>query len=250
MVVQERTNEELCMLAQQGDDEACLQLLKQNRPYIVEQMTKMGFRYHPYWNEMIEWGEIGILSSIQDYNPSQGTKFLTFAAHRIQTELRNFLHSIRGAYLENYYSDDENEDGEWAGEEVCFRSNPELRPLEKMVLKERRDLLLEACMERLPELERKYVDYRYGFATGKPMSRSETAKILDVPEAEAKRMEADVLKYFSDCFQVDRVNPFYELRPEAETQKALAQKSQEALFDNFAGTHVDMLLAQFDEEDD
>lgn len=105
-------------------------------------------------------------------------------------------------------------------------------------------------MEMLPELERKYVDYRYGFAAGKPMSRSETAKILDVPEAEAKRMEADVLKYFSDCFQVDRVNPFYELRPEAKTQKALAQKSQEALFDNLAGTHVDMLLAQFDEEDD
>ncbi len=218
MVAQERTNEELCMLAQQGDEEACLQLLKQNRPYIVEQMTKMGFRYQPYWNEMIEWGEIGILSSIQDYNPSLGTKFLTFAAHPIQTELRNFLRSIRGAYLENYYPDDENEEGEWAGEEVCFRSNPELRPLEKMVLKERRDLLLDASMEKLPELERKYVDYRYGFATGKPMLRSETAKILDVPEAEG--------------------------------QKVLAKKSQEALFDHFAGTHVDMLLAQFDEEDD
>lgn len=61
MVAQERTNEELCMLAQQGDEEGCLQLLKQNRPYIVEQMTKIGFRYHPYWNEMIEWGEIGVL---------------------------------------------------------------------------------------------------------------------------------------------------------------------------------------------
>lgn len=165
MVAQERINEELCMLAQQGDEEGYLQLLKQNRPYIVEQMTKMGFRYHPYWNEMIEWGEIGILSSIQDYNPSLSTKFLTFAAHRIQTELRNFFHSIRGAYLENYYPDDENEDGEWAGEEVCFRSNP-------------------------------------------------------------------------------------ELRPEAEGQKVLAKKSQEALFDHFAGTHVDMLLAQFGEEDD
>ena len=49
---------------------------------------------------------------------------------------------------------------------------------------------------------------------------------------------------------VDNVNAFYELRPEAETQKELAQESQEALFDNFAGSHVDMLLAQYDEEDD
>ena len=73
-------------------------------------------------------------------------------------------------------------------------------------------------MNGLPELERKYVDYRYGFTTGKPMRRSAVAKILDVPEA--------------------------------ELQKALAQKSQKALFDNFAGTHVDMLLAQYDEEDE
>ena len=249
MVAQERSNEELCILAKQGDGEACLQLLEQNRPYIVEQMKKIGFRYHPYWKEMIEWGEIGIISSIQDYDPSQGTKFLTFATHRIQTELRDSMKSIRLAYMENYYPDDEDEEGEWAGEEFCFRSNPELRPLEKMLLNERRDLLLDASMEALPELERRYFDYRYGFATGNSMPRSEVAKILDVPEAEAKRIEADALEYFRDCFHVDRVNAFYELRPEAETQTALAQRSQEALFDNFAGTHVDMLLAQFEEDE-
>lgn len=182
-VKQEQSNEELCMLAKRGDENACLQLLKQNRAYIVEQMTKIGFRYHPYWNEMIEWGEIGIISSIQDYNPSFGTTFLTFATHRILTELREFLKSIRMAYMENYYPDDEDEEGDWAGEVLCFLSNQELRPLEKMVLNERRDLLLDACMEKLPKLERKYVDLRYGFATGKPMPRSEIAKILDVPEA-------------------------------------------------------------------
>lgn len=96
------------LLAKQGDEKACLQLLEQNRPYIVEQMTKIGFRYHPYWKEMIEWGEIRIISSIQDYDPSRGTKFFTFVAHKIQTELRDFLHSIRPAYMENYYPDDEN----------------------------------------------------------------------------------------------------------------------------------------------
>ena len=250
MVTRERSNEELCMLAKQGDGEACQQLLEQNRPYIVEQMKKIGFRYHPYWQEMIEWGEVGILGSIQDYDPSLGNTFLTFATAQILTELRNFLHSIRMAYMENYYPDDEGEEGEWGGEEFCFRSNPEQRPLEKMFFNERRDLLLDASMERLPELERKYIEYRYGFATGKPMPRSAVAKILDVPESEAKRIEVDALEYFRDCFHVDRANAFYELRPEAETQKVLALKSQESLFDNFAGTHVDMLLAQFEFEED
>ena len=250
MVAPEQSNEELCMLAKQGDGNACLQLLHQNRRYIVEQMVNMKFRYHPYWKEMIEWGEVGIISSIQDYDPSRGTKFLTFATHRIQTELRNFLHSIRMAYMENYYPDDEDEEGDWAGEEIFFLSCQEIRPLEKMVLNERQDLLLDASMEALPELERRYIEYRYGFVTGKPMPRAAIANILGVPEAEAKRIEADALEYFRGCFHVDRVNAFYELRPEAEMQKELAQKSQEALFDNFAGTHVDILLAQYDEEED
>ncbi len=245
-----QSNEELCMLAKQGDGNACLQLLKQNRAYIVEQMTKMKFRYHPYWQEMIEWGEVGIISSIQDYDPSYGTTFLTFATHRIQNELRGFLHSIRMAYMENYYPDDEDGEGDWAGEELCFLACQELRPLEKMFLNERRDLLLDASMDALPELERKYIDYHYGFVTGKPMPRTAVARILGVPEAEAKRIEADALDYLRGCFHVDNVNAFYEVRPEAKLQKELARKSQEALFDNFAGTHVDMLLAQFNGEDD
>lgn len=246
----ELSHEELCMLAKQGNEDAYLQLLIQNRAYIVKQMLKINFRYHPYWNEMIEWGEIGIMSSIQDYDPSRGTKFLTFATHRIQTELRGFLKSIRMAYMENYYPADEDEEGDWAGDALYFLPNQELRPLEKLVLKECRDLLLDSSMNGLPELERKYVDYRYGFATGKPIPQSVVARILDIPEAEAKRIEADALDYLRGCFYVDDVNAFYELRPEAEMQKALAQESQEALFDNFAGTHVDMLLAPYEEDEE
>ena len=248
-MAQERSNEELCMLAKQGDGNACLQLLKQNRAYIVEQMTKMKFRYHRYWQEMIEWGEVGILSSIQDYDPSYGTTFLTFATYRIETELRDFLHSIRMAYMENYYPDDEDGEGDWAGEELCFLACQELRPLEKMYLSERRDLLLYASMDALPEIERKYIDYHYGFITGKPMPRTTVARILGVPVAEAKQIEADALDYLRSCFHVDNVNAFYEVRPEAEKQKALAQKSYEALFDNLDGNYIGSLLAQFEEDD-
>ena len=198
---------------------------------------------------MLRTQEVGILGSIWEYDPSLGNTFLTFATPHILTELRNFLHSIRMAYMENYYPDDEDGEGDWAGEELCFLACQELRPLEKMYLNERQDLLLYASMDGLPELERKYVDYHYGFATGKHMPRSAVAKILGVPKAEAKRIEADALEYLRGCFHVDSVNAFYELRPEAEKQKALAQKSYEALFDNLDGNYIGSLLAQFEEDD-
>ena len=72
---------------------------------------------------------------------------------------------------------------------------------------------------------------------------------VGVPEAEAKRIEEDALNYLRGCFHVDGVNAFYELRPEAETQKALARESYEALFDNLDGNYIDSLLAQFEEDD-
>ena len=146
--------------------------------------------------------------------------------------------------------DDEDGEGDRAGEELCFLACQELRPFEKMYLSERRDLLLYASVDGLPELERKYIDYHYGFITGKPMLRTAVAKILGVPLAEAKRIEADALIFLRGCFHVDNVNAFYEVCPEAELQKELAWKSQEALFDNFVGTHVDTLLAMYEEKDE
>ena len=59
----------------------------------------------------------------------------------------------------------------------------------------------------------------------------------------------DALNYLRGCFHVDSVNAFYEQRPEAEKQKALAQKSYEALFDNLDGNYIGSLLAQFEEDD-
>ena len=247
----ERSNEELCILAQHGDEQACLQLLKQNRGYIIKQMKILEFGYHPYWQEMIEWGEVGILSSIQDYDPSRGNTFLTFATSQILTELRNFLHSIRMAHMENYYWEDTDENGDetWDWEDLFVVAKREERPLEKMLLNERQDRLLYASMDGLPDLERKCIDYHYGFITGRPAPWSAVARILGVSKAEAKRIEEDALAYLRGCFHVDHVNAFYEVRPEAQQQKALAEKSWEALFDNFAGTRVDTLLAQFDEDE-
>jgi len=71
---------------------------------------------------------------------------------------------------------------------------------------------------------------------------------MEIPEKEAQRIEQDVLSYFRECFALSKVIPFYELRPEAETQKELARQSQESYYDNFAGTHVDTLLAMYEEE--
>ena len=250
---EELSNEDLCILAQGGDEDAVVQLLENCRSYIGGVIKMLGIPPIRYRRELIEWGEIGVLESIKTFDPTMGTKFLTFAHYQILNELKLFLESFRIVAKEVNFLGKENtsdEICEWALELDCFKANPEIRPMEKAYERKLRNALLDAVLNALPEQERTYVDYRYGFATNKPMHNFEVAMQMEIPEKEARRMEQDVLDYFRECFAHSKVIPFYELRPEAEIQKELARKSREALFDYPAGTYVDSLLAQYEEEEE
>ena len=250
---EELSNEELCILAQGGDEEAVMILLQNCGSYIGGLIKMLGIPKIRYRQELIEWGEIGVLESIRSFDPTMGTKFLTFAHYNILNELKLFLESFRIVAKEVNFPGEVNRDGEiceWALELDCFKANPELRPMEKAYERKLRDALLEAIVAALPEQEQRYVDYRYGFVTNKPMYNFEVAAQMEIPEKEAKRIEQDVLTYFRECFALSKAIPFYEVRPEAERQKDLEQESWEARFDNFAGTHADMLMAQFEEEEE
>lgn len=247
------SNEELCVLAQGGDAEAVMLLLQNCGSYIGGLIKMLGIPPIRYRRELVEWGEIGVLESIRSFDPTMGTKFLTFAHYNILNELKLFLESFRIVAKEVNFPGKENtsdEICEWALELDCFKANPEIRPMEKAYERKLRDALLEAILDALPEQESTYVNYRYGFATNKPMHNFEVAAWMEIPEKEAQRMEQDVLDYCRECFALSKVIPFYELRPEAETQKELARQSRESCYDNFAGTHVDMLMSQFEEEDE
>lgn len=250
---EELSNEDLCVLAQGGDEDAVMLLLQNCESYIGGLIKMLGIPPIRYRRELIEWGEIGVLESIRDFDLTMGTKFLTFAHYKILNELKLFLESFRIVAKEVNFPGKENtsdEICEWALELDCFKANPEIRPMERAYERKLRDALLEAILDALPEQERTYVDYRYGFATNKPMYNSDVAAQMGLPKEEAKRIENDVLSYFRECFGLGHVIPFYEVRPEAEIQKELARKSQEALFDYPAGTYVDSLLAQYEEEEE
>ena len=89
------SNEELCVLAQGGDEGAVMLLLQNCGSYIGGLIIMLGIPPIRYRRELVEWGEIGVLESIRSFNPTMGTKFLTFAHYNILNELKLFLESFR-----------------------------------------------------------------------------------------------------------------------------------------------------------
>ena len=67
------------------------------------------------------------------------------------------------------------------------------------------------------------------------------------PDQTAGVMSYDNILAHGESLFLEYMAPSIKIKRELKKD---SQKSQEALFDNFAGTHVDMLLAQYEEEEE
>lgn len=86
------TNEQLCKLAQAGDEQAVSLLIKANLPFVRKVANQIV--ENPVWQEhlsscgvgfddLVQAGSIGLWRAIDSYDLSSGVKFLTYAAPAI-----------------------------------------------------------------------------------------------------------------------------------------------------------------------
>ena len=108
-------NEELCILAQQGDLEARNALILNNQNYIYKEAKALKNKLDlPPWivEDMIQECTFGFIETIQRLDASRGTKFLTYANSWIkkscQKSIDEFMPSreLISLYQEIGYDDD------------------------------------------------------------------------------------------------------------------------------------------------
>ena len=81
---------ELITLAQQGDDEACERIIKENSGLIWSVVKKFAKRgYEP--DDLYQIGAIGLLKCIRKFDDSYDVKFSTYAIPMIIGEIKRFL---------------------------------------------------------------------------------------------------------------------------------------------------------------
>ena len=195
------TNEQLCALAQAGDEQAVSLLIEANLPFVrkianqivgnpvrQEHLSACGVGF----DDLVQAGSIGLWKAINSYDLSSGNKFLTYAAPAIKRAMIDLIRQ---------YSQGEDASGEVVSLNdvhneairnllmLPSKTQPEQIYIEQETMEE-----LHEAMDALPDRENVYVQYRFGFADGKGRPLTETAQHFHLTESRTKGVEHSALK--------------------------------------------------------
>lgn len=143
----QRSNEELCALIQQGDEDCIDELIRQNEGFIHAVMVNLKIQDKDHEQEYMQCGRIGLLRSLSKYDPCRGVKFLTYAKAWIKKEMLAYLNQNVKFQAEIPLTDLDNEDGRAEADQFITDCDP--RGLENHVLKNIRLGVLHDCLDTM-----------------------------------------------------------------------------------------------------
>lgn len=203
-----KTNEQLCVLAQQGDAQAQEKLIQKNLDYIRkiadELYRSVGLGNSGLGidrNDLIQEGSIGLLRAVSLYDPEKQVKFLTYAGQAIRNAMLDLISAAFATFEQRMQS---NEDGfpmeqisldEFLpGEDSMQRSeliaDPYAAEPEKTMVEEENRRELYEGLRRISAREQAYLLYRFGFEDDMEHPLIGTALHFHLSESRAKSTEA------------------------------------------------------------
>ena len=207
------TNEQLCKLAQAGDEQAVSLLIEANLLFVRKVANQIV--ENPVWQEhlsscgvgfddLAQAGSIGLWRAIDSYELSSGVKFLTYAAPAIRRSMSDLIrqysrdtvwqlrHDKANAW-KIIYLDEDLDDTEDDTVETLI-SSPCAKLPEQIYIEQETAAELHEAMDALPDRENVYVQYRFGFGDGKGHPLTETARYFHLTESRTKSVEHSALK--------------------------------------------------------
>ena len=146
--------------------------------------------------DLISIGTIGLIKSINTFNPAKNIKLATYASRCIENEILMYLRRNNKTKLE--VSIDEPLNVDWDGNELLLSDilgtdeDVIYRDLENEV---ERKLLLKA-IDKLTEREKTIINLRFGLSSPdeKVLTQKEVADLLGISQSYISRLEKKIMK--------------------------------------------------------
>lgn len=182
-------------LGTEYDDEAKSILIEHNLRlvvYIAKKFDNTGVGVE----DLISIGTIGLIKSINTFNPGKNIKLATYASRCIENEILMYLRRNNKTRME--VSIDEPLNVDWDGNELLLSDilgtdeDVIYRDLENEV---ERKLLLKA-VNKLSDREKTIINLRFGLGSldGQEMTQKEVASFLGISQSYISRLEKKIMK--------------------------------------------------------
>ncbi|MBP3459228.1 MAG: RNA polymerase sporulation sigma factor SigE [Lachnospiraceae bacterium] len=194
-LMDEQENEMIRELGTEGEDEAKAVLIEHNLRlvvYIAKKFENTGIGVE----DLISIGTIGLIKSINTYNPEKNIKLATYASRCIENEILMYLRRNNKTKLE--VSIDEPLNVDWDGNELLLSdilgTDEDIiyRDIESEV--ERK--VLKSAISKLSERERTIINLRFGLdkEDGEELTQKEVAGMLGISQSYISRLEKKIMK--------------------------------------------------------
>ena len=188
-----RSNEQLCALAQKGDMNARDLLLENNLGFIRKTANEIYFGMNLGESELSidkddleQEGCIGLLDAVSQFDGSKGIKFLTYAAPSVRNAMTDL---IRDAFSQYEMRLDEVVPGEEQMLRIEAIADPIAKSPDKIYIEQETLRELYEALDRIGEREQAYLLYRYGFTDDVEHTMIGTAIHFNLRESRAKKLE-------------------------------------------------------------
>ena len=143
--------------------------------------------------DLISIGTIGLIKSINTFNPEKNIKLATYASRCIENEILMYLR--RNNKIKTEVSIDEPLNVDWDGNELLLsdilgtENDVIYRTIEDEIDKE----LLNNAMEKLSMREKRIVELRFGLQSGIEKTQKEVADMLGISQSYISRLEKRII---------------------------------------------------------
>lgn len=160
--------------------------------YIAKKFDNTGISVE----DLISIGTIGLMKSINTFNPGKNIKLATYASRCIENEILMYLR--KNNKVKQEVSIDEPLNVDWDGNELLLSDilGTEEDCVYKNIEDEANHQVLYQAMKRLNGREKLIVDLRFGLSSrdGKEKTQKEVADLLGISQSYISRLEKKIMK--------------------------------------------------------
>lgn len=182
---------ELLGRIKQGDLQAKNEMIERNLRLVCFLANK--YKNNPVdLEDLCSIGNIGLIKAVDSFDPHKNVQFATYSSKCIENEILMYLRKNKKRNNDISIESSLSHDSEGNDLSIADTLTNVAEEVEQEVMKKTKIQLVKEIMYKLPDVERKIIQYRFGIDCMKK-NQQDIAKSLDISQSYVSRIERKIL---------------------------------------------------------